>query len=322
MAINYSGQRGNAQQTKKSNPVVTIIICGLLALLFVGFGIINLIAHADYYFGEAENIDDMLANGGVVSGEYVSIGVDAVFDWYAETTHRVNGIPTGKEQHCIVWLSNGDVMSLTVKGKDNYAKIDEIIDQTWAAIDDDTGSTGLHTPVVFEGKITSVGYEVKQYYDQYISDMKNAGFFDYGTTYYELTIDTTDNKASMVKWYILGALFVALMIFVIVTTAKDMKKAKLAKTAGYDANAYNQLNQGAQNNAFTNDAYSNGSNFSEVMNNDGFNNTYNAGSYDNNINQNNIYNSDNSDNNIGVDNSTDINNNGNSSNSGGFTLKP
>ena len=221
MAMNYQAN----SQKKKSNPIAVIIICSLLILLFVGFGIVNLIAHADYYFGKAKNIDDMLANGNVEKNEYVQIGVDAVFDWYAETTHKVNGIPTGKEQHCIVWLSNGDVMSLTVKGKKNYEKIDEIIDQTWAAWDDETGSTGLHTPVVFEGKITSVGYEVKQYYDDYIGQMQDSGFFDYyGTTYYALTIDTTDNKISTLKWYILGTIVVALFAVGLVSRMKSLPR--------------------------------------------------------------------------------------------------
>ncbi|MBQ9610164.1 MAG: hypothetical protein IJV15_12070, partial [Lachnospiraceae bacterium] len=156
MAVNYNNQGGNKPAEKKSTIVLRIIVCGLFAVLLVGFGIFNLIKHADYYFGSAKNIDDMLAAGNVEKDEYVSIGVDAVFDWYAETTHKVNGIPTGKEQHCIVWLSNGDIISLTVKGKKNYNKIDEIIDATWAAWDDETGMTGFHTPVVFEGKITNI----------------------------------------------------------------------------------------------------------------------------------------------------------------------
>ena len=281
MAINYNqlrdqsnNQGNNKPAEKKSSIILRIIFCGLFAALLVGFGIFNLINHADYYFGSAKNIDDMLVAGNVEKDEYVSIGVDAVFDWYAETTHKVNGIPTGKEQHCIVWLSNGDIISMTVKGKKNYAKIDEIIDATWAAWDDETGMTALHTPVVFEGKITNVGYEVKQYYDEYVGDMENAGFFDYyGTRYYELTIDTTDNKMSMLMWYIGGALIVVLMVFGVISGVKDIKKLDAAKNAGYDANAYNtQFNQDNiynHTNSFgqDNQQYTGGGNFGEVMNN-------------------------------------------------------
>ncbi|MBQ8924332.1 MAG: hypothetical protein IJ053_06005 [Lachnospiraceae bacterium] len=282
MAINYNqlrnqqnNQGNNKPAEKKSSIILRIIFCGLFAALLVGFGIFNLINHADYYFGSAKNIDDMLAAGNVEKDEYVSIGVDAVFDWYAETTHKVNGIPTGKEQHCIVWLSNGDIISMTVKGKKNYEKIDEIIDATWAAWDDETGTTGLHTPVVFEGKVTSVGYEVKQYYDDYIRDMEDAGFFEwYGTRYYELTIDTTDNKMSTLMWYIGGLLIVVLMVWGVVSGVKDIKKSKTANNAGYDANVYNSMNgsnmSGYNNvpqNDYVNDIVNNDNNYN---NNGGF----------------------------------------------------
>ena len=282
MAINYnqlSNQQNNQNNKpgeKKSSIVLRIIFCGLFAALLVGFGIFNLINHADYYFGSAKNIDEMLASGNVEKDEYVSIGVDAVFDWYAETTHKINGIPAGKEQHCIVWLSNGDIISLTVKGKKNYAKIDEIIDATWAAMDDETGMTSLHTPVVFEGKITNVGYEVKQYYDDYIGKMEDADFFEwYGTKYYELTIDTTDNKMSTLMWYLGGLLIVVLMVWGVVSGVKDIKKINAAKNTGYDANAYVQVNQFGQDNLYNRNAqfdlnnqqYNGGGNFGEVMNN-------------------------------------------------------
>ncbi|MBQ7708175.1 MAG: hypothetical protein IJT72_10415, partial [Lachnospiraceae bacterium] len=85
---------------RKSGLILSIVLIFFVILLLVGFGVINLIVHADYYFGKVRAIEDMVADGGQPQkGEYVQVGVDVCFDWYAETTHKVNGIPTGKEKH-------------------------------------------------------------------------------------------------------------------------------------------------------------------------------------------------------------------------------
>lgn len=257
----------NSGNKTKGGCIATIILLGLISLLFVGFGIMNLIAHGDYYFGHAQDISEMTADGASPQkGEYVQVGVDVCFDWYAETTHKVNGIPTGKEQHCIIMLENGDIMSLTVKGKKNYAKIDEVIDATWDYLYDSTGTKYLHTPVIFEGKIESIGYEVEKYYDEYLNDFLNAceASWGYRPNYYELTIDTTDNKISTLLYYLLGALMVALLVFGIVSSAKTLKALKTAERVGYDSSAYMQnkqsnMNVGNQDNVYGNDivGYSN-----------------------------------------------------------------
>ncbi|MBQ9278141.1 MAG: hypothetical protein IJ224_05850 [Lachnospiraceae bacterium] len=259
----------------KGNCIATIILFGFFSLLLVGFGIINLINHGDYYFGHAQDISDMTADGtSPQKGEYVQVGVDVCFDWYAETTHKVNGIPTGKEQHCIIMLENGDIMSLTVKGKKNYAKIDEVIDATWDYMYDETGMKSLHTPVIFEGKITSVGSEVSKYYRDYMSDLSD-GFYNawgYRPNYYELTIDTTDNKLSTLGYYIGGALIAALFVFVIVSNIKTLKALKAADKAGYDSNAYmqnrqNNLYGSNQDNIYGNDIAGYSSNSANTTNN-------------------------------------------------------
>ena len=242
----------------KSGYITSIILLGLVSLLIVGFGVINLIAHADYYFGKAKEINDMVADGGQPQkGEYVQVGVDICFDWYAETTHKVNGIPTGKEKHCVIMLENGDIMSLTVKGKKNYDKIDEIINATWDYMGDETGTKYLHTPVIFEGKITNVGYEVSKYYKEYMSDLSDSFYnaWGYRPNYYELTIDTTDNKMSTLFWYIGGALLVALFIFGMVSSIKSLKAINTSEKAGYDSNAYmqNRQNDPNQTNIYGND---------------------------------------------------------------------
>ena len=231
---------------RKSGLILGIVLLSFVSLAIIAFGVLNLLVHADYYFGTPKAIEDMVADGGQPQkGEYVQVGVDVCFDWYAETTHKVNGIPTGKEKHCIIMLENGDIMSLTVKGKKKYKVIDEIIDDTWNYMYDETGKSTLHTPVIFEGKITNVGSEVSKYYREYMNDLSD-GFqnaWGYRPNYYELTIDTTDNKMSTLFWYIGGALMVALFVFGAISCMKSLKAIKTAEKAGYDSSAYMQNRQ-------------------------------------------------------------------------------
>ena len=243
---------------RKSGLILSIVLLSFVSLAIIAFGVLNLLVHADYYFGTPKAIEDMIADGGQPQkGEYVQVGVDICFDWYAETTHKVNGIPTGKEKHCVIMLENGDIMSLTVKGKKNYDKIDEIINATWDYMGDETGTKYLHTPVIFEGKITNVGYEVSKYYKEYMSDLSDSFYnaWGYRPNYYELTIDTTDNKMSTLFWYIGGALLVALFIFGMVSSIKSLKAINTSEKAGYDSNAYmqNRQNDPNQTNIYGND---------------------------------------------------------------------
>lgn len=237
------------QNTGKSKGgcIATIILLSLISLLLVGFGIMNLIAHGDYYFGHAKDINDMTADGAQPQkGEYVQVGVDVCFGWYAETTHKVNGIPTGKERHYIIMIENGDIMSLTVKGKKNYKRIDEIIEATGMGV--------FHAPVIFEGKIKNVGYEESKYYRDSMNDLSDSfdNAWGYRPNYYELTIDTTDNKWSTLGWYIAGALLVALFIFAAVQSGKTLKSLNMADKAGYDSNAYMQNKQNNMNGQYNN----------------------------------------------------------------------
>ena len=144
----------------KGNYITYIVIFGLVSILLVGFGIGNLIKHRDYFFGDAKDFNELVKEGWTPKkGEYVQIGVNVCFDWYAETTQKTNGITTSKQKHCLVYVDdgkNGAFVSLTVKGKKNFQMIDEIIDSTWDYLHDETETIQLHTPVVFEGKIKSI----------------------------------------------------------------------------------------------------------------------------------------------------------------------
>lgn len=237
---------GNKQN--KSSGIVGCVI-GIIACALLTF--ILLVGEMDYLFSEPRDLNDIIADGASPQkGEYVSIGVDGVVDWYAETTYKINGIiPTGKKQHCILWLDNQAFISMTVKGKD-IDKVNSLIDDTAKYLNGEVGY--LPTPVVFSGKVTSIGTEVSQYWREGLSAY-GISEYDPALTVYNLTIDTTETKLQM--WLMIG-LFAALTIVFIVALIINIKRKKAAKEANAQAAAYNAAQ--ANNAAYNGGMYNNG----------------------------------------------------------------
>lgn len=238
---------------KKQNHVGNIIVCSIMALLFTAVLVFWFAVNGAYMFGkEPEDLYDMIADGKNPEDEkdeFVKIDADAVVDWYAETTYKINGIiPAGKAQHCFLWLDGDAFISLTVKGKKNIEKIDELIDETQAFLNYE--SDELPTPVHLEGRLATIGAEVDEYYDDAM-EAWGISASDRLTVYY-VTIDTTDTR---LKLWLMAGFFIALdalMVFTIISSAKKMKKekAELANAPVY-ADTYDPYGLNAQNGAFT-----------------------------------------------------------------------
>lgn len=225
--------------------VIMIIVCALLTfVLFVG--------EMDYLFGEPRDLNEIISDGASPQkGEYVTIGVDAVVDWYAETKYKINGvIPAGKEQHCILWLDNQSFISMTVKGKD-IDKVNMLIDATTDYLNKDTEY--LPTPVVFSGKVTSIGTEVSKYWREGL-EYYGISEFDPELTVYNLTIDTTETKTQM--WLMIG-LFAALTVVFVIVLIVNIKNRKKIKEANAQAAAYNAAQ--ANNSGYNGGMYNSGS---------------------------------------------------------------
>ena len=118
---------------KKNNEGGSVILLGFFTVLFAVITIFILVSSAGYLFGSAKDLKSMINNEGEpVKDEFVSLDVDLVFDWYAETEYKINGfIPAGTEKHCLVYMDDigeqGAFISLTVKGKDDFKAIDKLI---------------------------------------------------------------------------------------------------------------------------------------------------------------------------------------------------
>lgn len=236
-------------QRTKGKCIAQSILSLIAALLVTLLCVAAFSTELKYLFGKPTNINDMLAeNGAPEKGEYVSVGVDAVFDWYAETNYKINGvIPAGSKQHCIMWLDDDSIISLTVKGKKNIEKIDNIIEGTESYLNGT--SDRLPSRIIFEGKVTELGSEVKQYYNDVVLGS--------GYTIHYLTIDTTYSKTSIIIYGLIFLLIIGGLIASFISGIRGVKKLKEAESAaaglsqsyrgqGYNGQGYNMQGYNGQ----------------------------------------------------------------------------
>lgn len=194
--------------------IIWVVVTGIILLVYAINNLPALLA-------KPKDINDVIAEEGTPEkGQYVTIGVDAVVDWYAETEYKINGvIPAGTKRHCIVWVNDTTFISMTVKGDKNYDLIDDIIDETWDYLDGTTYA--LPTPKEFTGKITSISSDVSSYYSQGCSAY--GIYSSDGLTILQVDIDTTNGKG---MGYTLLLIAVALFVGSIIFMIKDIKHNK------------------------------------------------------------------------------------------------
>ncbi|MCM1272030.1 MAG: hypothetical protein NC225_06610 [Clostridium sp.] len=259
----------NQKPKTKGNYIMGAVFSILGAILFAcafGFGLSN---GFKYVFKGATSYEDMIEEqGSLVKGEYVSVDARAVIDWYAETQYKINGIiPAGSKQHCLLWIDDTTFVSLTVKGDENKAKINKLIDQTYKYLNYETDD--LPETIHFEGEITSIGSEVSKYYNEILTNWQISG--DSDLKVYYLTIDTTSTKLSIVGY---GIFALAMIIICIVLCISNIKNAKnFGKVNAYGQNTYTapDANAYGQNTYTTSDTNTNA-------------NMYQQNTYDGNVN--------------------------------------
>lgn len=206
----------------KKKYCLNMAVRGLLILLLFMAGLFFFMEEKDNLLGkEPADVYDTIQKGQEPEpGSYVKINADAVLDWYAETKHTVCFIPAGKEKHCLVWLENDAVLSMTVN-ENKKDVIEGLIDSTYAWVSGETDT--LPDKVEFQGKIKRIasgGSELQEYYRDALAEwnISEAG----GFTIYDLTIDTTETREKQLLF--LGILFLGILVLIWNTVLYRKKK--------------------------------------------------------------------------------------------------
>lgn len=224
---------------KNKNNGGSKVLFVIFIIIFSGLAIFMFVSNTGYLFGDAKDFKTMLEEEGEpVKGEFVTLDVDLVYDWYAEMEYKINGIiPAGTERYCLVYMEDIDAfISLTVKGKDNYKAIDKLISESSKYMNYETDD--LPKAVTFEGKISTLEPDISNIYSQ-AKSIIISGSGGWVPEFYHVTIDTTENKGSILL--IVGILLLIDIFFIaaLVAAIKKEKEEKLqaATAQTYAANA-------------------------------------------------------------------------------------
>ena len=205
------------------------VVATLIGMIVVAFIIVLYVStHVDLLLHEPQDLMEHISEAGAPEKDtYVSIGVDAVVECYAETKHTINGfIPAGTDTHYLLWLDDGSFISLQAKGKKDIEKLNSIMNQTQKYIFGNADD--LPAKYELNGVITTMDREIEDYYRQALSswDIDSS----VGKIYY-VQIDETQGKLG--AWLMVGFLVIIEIIIIIgfIGAVQDKKQEKLAAKA-------------------------------------------------------------------------------------------
>ena len=200
----------------KANDKITGIIC---AVFFIFLAVMLCIIDKDVLADNATDLYDLIDDNAELKDQYVELYVDGVIGNYAETEHKINGIiPSGTDQHYLLWLDDGTFISLTTRNKDLMSKLDAICDNTWDYIDYKTDV--LDKSITIKGKIGSMDTEIKGFCNEWL-DQLEVSHSD--MRYVSINADTS--RGSVLGYVGICLLLAGVGVFVFINAVNNEKKA-------------------------------------------------------------------------------------------------
>ncbi len=158
----------------KGKSVISKILLTILGLILIVVGVATFVTDSSYLVGgktEGE-VNEMLFNNEDLSDyedKYLSIDIYGNLGKFAETNHTVNLIPTGTDNHYVVWLDDGSFMAVTAPKKMS-SQFDAQEEEVWAYINYETEDFP-ETPIRLAGKMERLTGELYSYYDEALQDI-------------------------------------------------------------------------------------------------------------------------------------------------------
>ena len=214
-----STQAMSAKQAKGNMKAMLIVSI----LCFVG-AIVYAIARWDYVFmGNTINLNQAVMEGKEpTKGDYATLNLRLVLGNYAETQHKINGfIPAGTEQHYVVVLDDGTVMSVTLKDKSDIKQLEAMVDPTWSLLTGET-ETWPGTSLTLTGQITNMDSKIQAYYKEALS--KAGVTTDQFPRILNLTLDATNSRFRGFLVFGILLLFGVILLFVSFAFKKKKKE--------------------------------------------------------------------------------------------------
>ena len=212
-------------QKKASGGWITLI----MGILFIVGSLAILFGNYEMIFGSnVSNINKLLREGSLDSnvGSYVEADFDAILENFAETTHKVNFIPVGKDQHYLAWMDDESFMAVSVKGK-VVKEFERVMEETWNFLESDDAKL-TDTPVHVKGKLVKLTGDLKKYYDEALDSWGIDSTYD--IHYY--AIDCTSSQLILIAGVGILLALGAIMLIAFASNRRAIRDAKLAAQYG------------------------------------------------------------------------------------------
>jgi hypothetical protein len=225
-----------AKMEKVKKYKYTITVLGALCFAFVAGLLYNIYCSNGHVFdGKIEYFYDKEDSWHAFNGRYIRIPVDSAFEWYAGTKTDENGnlVMSGKTASCMIWLDTDAFMSLTIDNEEDFENLNNIIEVTEKNVESMSAESDSEwedtESLYFEGQLKRPeSAELAAYKKQFSDLMEDWGFTTDDYYLYELTLDTTANKAviktTSIVYIVFAILFLAATIIAAVKYHSYKKK--------------------------------------------------------------------------------------------------
>lgn len=201
--------------------VYAIVIIGIA---LIGFAI-DIISSAfagqyiDFYEINRDNIK---------LGTNVELYVDAVLDNYAYMSHSTNSIKTSVDEYYVVWLDDGDVISVSVNNEKTKKQFEALYEYTWNYLENG-GEWNPPYHISIKGKISRISGEMSDYY------YESLDYMGYGENNGNVLLYNIDGT-KVVRTHIVELVFFGIVeIILVVVLIISIKKNKQADAAEAEA---------------------------------------------------------------------------------------
>jgi len=228
------------KKKKQETPESRRLSATILAIFFFVLAILSVVIHKDQLLGNPTNFYDMYdgTTESIKKDTFIDIPIDAVIGNYAYTKHTTYFIPTGTDEHYLIWLDDEAFISLKVKDKSTINELAAMEDKTWEVLDsvDENGNytKELPLPMHVKGTIHTIDYEIEGYMKEALNQI---GATDYGYPVHYVEIDLTANQSSAWFQTIMCVAFCILGVVFFITENNAIKKQKAFAGASAAASA-------------------------------------------------------------------------------------
>jgi len=183
----------------------------VITLLYGGF-------YGRVILGSAVLFEEAIQNGTAKQDMFTYIDAKCVLDSYATTKHTTNFIPTGTDEHFIIVLENGDLISASVDKKKKIQALKEIRSVSYK-----TGvcmTEEVVTPVRITGFLFTFDPQIR---DSFYNHIERKGLNDGNRNIYSLELDGTWTRGKVIG---VLALLVLADVFLVYEAIQGIKKGK------------------------------------------------------------------------------------------------